>query len=81
MSEIINDPIQVVAVFKQGKIEPRKFLWNGREYFITVVNLVYSKFEGWARIYYFAVSDSANYFKLRFNSEDMTWAVVESMPV
>lgn len=80
MLETINDPVQVAAVFKAGNIEPRKFLWHNREYPITSINLVYSRYEGRAKVYYFAVSDSANFFKLRFNSDDLTWVLVEVIP-
>jgi hypothetical protein len=78
MYESINQPIHVAAVFKGGKAVPLKFLWNGREYPVAKVNLSYSQFEGRAKIYYFAVSDQANYFKLRFNSDDLGWTLVET---
>ncbi len=80
MIQEINDSVQVVVIFKAGVMEPRKFLWHGREYPVKSVNLTYSRFEGRAKVYYFAVSDSANFFKLRFNSDDLTWALVEVIP-
>jgi hypothetical protein len=78
MYETINDPIHVAAIFKNGQATPLKFLWNGREYRVHAVNLSYTQHEGRAKIYYFAVSDQANFFKLRFDSSDLSWTLVET---
>ncbi len=78
MFQQIDDPIQVLVSFKDGQIKPIKFLWHQREYLVTSVNLVYHHFEGRVKFYYFAVSDSANYFKLRFNADDLTWVLLET---
>ena len=74
----LNDPISVQVLFKQGKTLPFKFVWKNTEIVITRVNLVYSSFEGKHKIYYFAVSDDVNYFKLRFNTENLSWTLLES---
>lgn len=78
MLEQINDPIDVIAKFTGDKTIPVKFLWNGKEFLIQKVNLAYSQFIGRTKIYYFAVSDSANYFKLQFNTETLAWTLLES---
>jgi hypothetical protein len=78
MYETINQNVHVAALFKAGQAIPLKFLWNGREYPVKKVNLSYTKYEGRSKIYYFAVSDNSNYFKLRFNSEDLSWVLVET---
>ncbi len=74
----INEPIDVVCRFIGNKTEPVKILWNGREIFIKKVNLSYSQFIGRTKIYYFAVSDSVNYFKLQFNTDSLKWTLLES---
>lgn len=78
MYETINQAVQVAALFKAGQAIPLKFMWNGREYPVRKVNLAYTKYEGRSKIYYFAVSDETNYFKLRFNSDDLGWTLVET---
>jgi hypothetical protein len=78
MFETINEPIEVIAKFSQNRTIPVKFLWNGREVLVSKVNLVYSRLVGRTKFYYFAVSDSANYFKLQFNSENLQWTLLES---
>jgi hypothetical protein len=78
MYETINQTVQVAALFKAGQAIPLKFMWNGREYPVRTVNLSYTQYEGRSKIYYFAVSDETNYFKLRFNSDDLGWTLVET---
>ena len=78
MFEQINDPIEVIASIGEGKITPRKFLWRGREFLVTAVNLSWSVWEGRSKLYYFAVSSDANYFKLEFNSNKLVWVLLES---
>lgn len=87
MFEQINEPVDVAALFSArggttfgGKptLIPKKFKWQGREYPIKTVNLTYSSFEGRIKFYYFAVSDNTSYFKLRFNSQNLSWVLLES---
>lgn len=78
MYEEINEPVQVAAIFKNGNLQPVKFLWKGREFLVRVVNLSYSQYEGRSKVYYFAVSDNNNYFKLRFNTDDFNWMLSET---
>ena len=78
MLEQINDPIEVIAKFSGNQTIPVKFLWHGREILIKKVNLAYSRREGRVKFYFFAVSDSVNYFKLQFNSDNLAWTLLES---
>ena len=78
MYQTINEPIQVVSNFKEGKVQSLKFLWKDREYLFDKINLSYHHFEGRAKFYYFTVSDSVNYFKLQFNSDSLNWTLLES---
>ena len=78
MFEQVNEPIEVISKFAENKLIPVKFLWQGREFIVQKVNLTYSTWEGRSKIYYFAVSDSMNYFKLRFDSEKLSWTLLES---
>jgi hypothetical protein len=93
MLEQINEPIEVIvkfALLRQGshlrqgfggqarnKTIPVKFFWNGREILIKKINLVWSSFEGRVKFYFFAVSDDANYFKLQFNTDNLSWTLLE----
>lgn len=85
----INEPIEVVTIFRGNKLIPFKFLWparpasgsvagrQGREILVKKVNLSWSCFEGRVKFYFFAVSDDSNYFKLQFNSDNLSWTLLE----
>ena len=74
----LNDPIEVAVIYKEARALPWKFLWQGREIKISKVNLIHHIWEGRSKIYYFAVTDGTSYFKLRFDTDKLTWTLVES---
>jgi len=78
MLELINEPIEVIATFAEGKLAPAKFLWQGKEFLIKKINLAYSSWQGRTKFYYFAVTDNNNYFKLQFNADTLGWTLLES---
>jgi hypothetical protein len=78
MHETINEPIEVIAKFVGNKTIPIKFLWSGQEILIKKVNLSWTTFEGRSKFYFFAVSDNTNYFKLQFNTDNLTWVLLET---
>ncbi len=77
MHEMLNDPIDVTVTFKDNRVLPRAMRWNERDYKIDNVNLVHTAREGHKRIFYFSVSDAANYFKLKLDPEFLEWRLVE----
>lgn len=84
MFEQINEPVRVLSVCEapakglDGKLTPLQFFWQNREFQVKTINLAYSVREGRSKIYYFAVSDSANYFKLKFDPEALKWTLIET---
>jgi hypothetical protein len=72
-----NDPISVLASFREREVKPLAFTWGGRDWQVKRVNMVHEDREGRAKLVYFSVSDEANYFKLRFNSETLAWTLEE----
>jgi len=77
MFEQIKEPVDVLASFSGGQIRPRAFLWRHRKYKIDSVNLAYSARDGKDPIYFFAVSDGLNSFKLSFRPSVMLWKLME----
>ncbi len=69
----INEPVEVLAVFKGATVFPKEILWNGRTYKITRVDMRHEVMQGSTLIHYFSVSDSANHFKLAFNTKSLQW--------
>lgn len=77
MNTAVDDRIDVVVSFEGNRVIPRRLRWNRRDYDIARVNLVHMAREGEKRVFYFSVSDFANYFKLRFDAETLEWRLVE----
>lgn len=77
MYENINEPVEVFVGFFKKKVRPLVFRWRNHKYTINKVNLVHVSYEGKDKIYYFSVTDNANYFKLRFNTESLDWKLME----
>ena len=77
MHEYVNDPIDVSVDFAGRKVRPNKVRWGTRDYMISKINLVHGAREGAKRIFYFSVSDAANFMKLRLDTETLEWRLVE----
>ncbi|TSC76287.1 MAG: Uncharacterized protein G01um101431_908 [Parcubacteria group bacterium Gr01-1014_31] len=93
MQEVIDEPIEVLASFSPvlacvdrpvvkpriagNKVMPLVFRWRGKKYQVEKLNLVHRERDGEDIIYYFNVSDAANYFKLAFSTRRLSWRLSE----
>lgn len=77
MLEQINEPINIVVSFQNGKVLPIYFKWRSHTYKIEKLNLVHKIRDGKDTIYYFNVTDKTNYFKLSFSTKDLGWKIEE----
>ena len=72
--EEIQEPIEVITFFEQGKIHPLRFKWKGEVYKITRVNSRWSTQVGLGREYHFSVTaNSPDCFELVFDTTDFNW--------
>jgi len=71
--EEIGDPIGVLAVCARGKIEPKRFKWNGRSYTIDQVNgqWIDRRQDGYSLHYSVQAGDETYY--LHFSSSEVQW--------
>lgn len=53
------------------------FMWSGRKYVVTKVNLAYKRQKGARWEWCFAVSDEANSYVLVYDPEELTWILEE----
>lgn len=77
MYQSVNEPVDVIATFRQDRAEPVIFKWNNRYYRITSVNLVHTERQGRNKMYIYSVTDKANAFRLRFYTETLKWELEE----
>ncbi len=72
--EEIFEPIEVISLFRHGKLQPLKFKWNERVYKVSKVNGNWVSEEGANRFYHFSVSsEGPDFFELVFDMRNMTW--------
>lgn len=55
MFETLNDPVDVLSAFTDGKVEPLRFRWKGEVVRVKQVTGRWSRREGQALLRYFAV--------------------------
>lgn len=93
MHETVDEPIEVLVKFSPvltcvptpmakpkaagNQVAPLLFRWRGRKYQVSKLNLVHRERDGEDVIYYFNVSDAANYFKLAFSTRRLSWRLAE----
>lgn len=75
----INEPVSVTLMYNhhQHKSVPIELMWNGRHYPVTKLGLKHSFKDGQTLIHTFSVVSKNQFFKLRFNTEDLTWRLEE----
>jgi len=78
MYTAINRKVQVVALFQNGKIIPKIFKWQSRDYKVHEISLYYTERDGKSINHYFGILTSdGNVFKLSFNNLSLIWILQE----
>ena len=73
----IGEPVRVAVDFAGSKVKPLAFLWRGRKYIVSKVNLVYKRQSGTKSLWAFAVSDNVNSYVLLYDPENLKWRLEE----
>ncbi len=72
--EDLFESIDVITYFRNGKLIPLKFRWNGRIYKVKQVNGSWKENQGYGRQYHFSVqADGSDCFELLFDTSDFSW--------
>ncbi|MEJ2635042.1 MAG: DUF6504 family protein [Calditrichia bacterium] len=72
--EDLFEPIEVITLFRNGKIIPLKFRWNGRVYKVKQVTGQWRESQGSVQNHHFSVqADGSDCFELLFNGADFSW--------
>ncbi len=77
MLEKLNEPIEVLVQFNSNKVLPQFFKWRSKTYKVEKINMVHKERDGNDKIYYFSVTDTANFFRLAFFTRDLSWWIQE----
>ncbi len=71
--ESLNERIEVLARFKNGKIQPLAFFWNNKEYKIKNITYNWQERRGQEVISYFSVNTGADLYQVSFNNSTFNW--------
>lgn len=73
MFESLNDPIDVLTVFEEGKLEPLRFRWKGKVIRIGKVTGRWSRREGQTQLRYFSVEAGSETYELCYDPRVPRW--------
>lgn len=79
MIQKLDVPVSVVAVFdhKKRSFVPKKVLFEGREHLIEKIGFHHTFRDGRVLNHVFSVASSSTFFRLVFDTENLTWRVTE----
>lgn len=73
----LNDTIDVVTVFQEGRMAPVKFRWGGRTYPVTRVAYRWITRQGAYPIHHFSVATpDGQLCELALNTQSMQWSLL-----
>lgn len=76
MFESLNDPVDVLIAFVDGRIRPLRFRWQGRVVRLKRVSGEWSRREGQSVLRYFAVESEADEsFELCYDPRTPRWVL------
>lgn len=76
MFESLNDPVDVLTAFMDGKVKPLRFRWQGRVVRVRSVTGEWSRREGQAMLRYYAVeSPAGETYELCYDPRGPRWVL------
>ena len=75
MYEEINEGVDVVVLFCNGRVIPHSFQWRGRKYLVEKVNLEHEERRGKEILFCFSVSSGGNSYELTFDNLHLVWTL------
>ena len=76
MIETIQEPIEVITVFSNGRIQPVRFRWRQRVVKVRSVTGDWVKEEGADRVHFFSIlAASGDYFEISYRTRDLRWTL------
>ena len=71
--EHLNEKIEVLALFRAGKIYPRIFFWKHKKYKIRNITYNWQERRGQEMLNYFSVSTGIDLYQISFNNTTLSW--------
>lgn len=79
MTTPINESVSVNLLSNhfKGLATPTSFYWRGRRYLMNKLGMRHVRREGRILFHVFSVTDGTNCYRLEFNTENLTWRLME----
>jgi hypothetical protein len=78
MYNTINEKVKVLAAFENGKILPKVFKWQNRDYKIKEIALYYTEKDGASINHCFGIETvDGGIFKIELNDKSLVWTLQE----
>ncbi len=76
MIEKVQEPVEVLGKFLEGKIQPLRFRWRGRVFTVSEVTGTWIKRVGEHRVHYFSVGvGGRDSYELSFEARTTRWTL------
>lgn len=75
LSELVS--VQMIFDHRLHKASPQQIFWNNKIYPVTQVGLRHCFREGRKLIHIFSLISRGTFFRLRFDTESLTWTLEE----
>jgi hypothetical protein len=77
MVTLVEEPVEMSAVFSRKKIRPVAFVWRNRRYRVSRLVGAHRQRKGqYLEIYYSVMAGGPEVYELRFSTESMGWSLV-----
>jgi len=73
--DALNEPIEVMACFKQSRISPQSFKWGNKEYLVEKITYHWQEHLGQALVSYFSVLCAGQIYQISFNNSTFRWQI------
>jgi hypothetical protein len=74
MLELLNQPIEVLSLFAEGRVRPLRFRWRNRVVKVRRLTGEWVRQEGIGRVQYFSVlAENDDYFELAYDVDQGSW--------
>jgi hypothetical protein len=75
----LNDPVDVLTVFVEGRMEPLRFRWRGRVFRVKKITGRWNRREGKTVLSYFAIEGvGAETFELCYDPRGTRWILARA---
>ncbi len=74
--EILEEPVAVIGLFRNGTLKPLRFQWRGRTVPVRHVASHWATRSGTDQEHFFSVSDNGvDYYELSFHTRTFQWRI------